>query len=85
LRLVFFQESSIIFYQNQYLVKGDSEKIYNTTEKPEASYVRDVDDDVETSRTDDDPVSEAFRKVLDAKGEDDEQEEDEIVWDPRSD
>ena len=49
----------------------------------------DVDEDAmteTTSRTDDDPVGDAFRKVLDGSdGDLDEegQEDDEIVWDPR--
>jgi hypothetical protein len=43
----------------------------------------DLDDEVRTEagRTDDDPVGDAFRQVLD--GSDDGTEEDEIVWDPR--
>lgn len=49
--------------------------------------IRDNDDDnmTQTSRTDDDPVRDAFRAALgsvDSDGEDEEQE-DEIVWDPR--
>jgi hypothetical protein len=43
-----------------------------------------VDDDAKTetdARTDDDPVGDAFRQVLEAEPEDD--EEDEIVWNPR--
>lgn len=50
----------------------------------------DPDDDgmTETSRTDDDPVGDAFRKVLDGSDRDEEEDQeeegdDQIVWDPR--
>jgi protein SMG7 len=36
-----------------------------------------------TSRTDDDPVGDAFRHALDADLEDDDDGNDEIVWNPR--
>lgn len=39
--------------------------------------------ETESVRTDDDPVSDAFKKALDGS-ETDEDEQDEIVWDPRS-
>ena len=52
----------------------------------------DTHHDREASRTDDDPVSEAFRTVLGEKGDVDDDEddldaegEDEIVWDLRLD
>jgi hypothetical protein len=50
------------------------------------SDIGDREDDTmtETSRTDDDPVGDAFRKVLDDSDIDmDEDQEDEIVWNPR--
>jgi hypothetical protein len=54
--------------------------------------VPDIHHDKEASCTDDDPVSEAFRRVLGEKGDDEDEEEDldaevedEIVWDLRLD
>ena len=47
---------------------------------------REDDSMTETSRTDDDPVGDAFRQVLDGSDRDidiDEDQEDEIVWNPR--
>lgn len=47
---------------------------------------RDDDAMTETSRTDDDPVGDAFRQVLDGSDRDidiDEDQDDEIVWNPR--
>lgn len=47
---------------------------------------REDDNMTENSRTDDDPVGDAFRQVLDGSDRDvdmDEDQEDEIVWDPR--
>lgn len=40
--------------------------------------------ETESIRTDDDPVSDAFKKVLlEGSEDDDDEEQDEIVWDPR--
>ena len=52
------------------------------------SDIADHEDDAmtETSRTDDDPVGDAFRQVLDGSDRDidiEEDQEDEIVWNPR--
>jgi hypothetical protein len=56
--------------------------------QPNQSDIGDREDDAmtETDRTDDDPVGDAFRQVLDGLNKDidiDEDQEDEIVWNPR--
>jgi protein SMG7 len=50
------------------------------------SDIGDREDDAMTYRTDDDPVGDAFRQVLDGSDRDidiDDDQEDEIVWNPR--
>jgi len=54
-------------------IRDERFKIYSVNERDEDAMTE------RTSRTDDDPVGDAFRQVLDADLDDD----DEIVWNPR--
>jgi hypothetical protein len=77
-----------------YVGEGQNDAIQENTpsvvrhSRSNQSDIGDHEDDAmtETSRTDDDPVGDAFRQVLDGSDRDvdiDEDQEDEIVWNPR--
>ncbi|OBZ66360.1 hypothetical protein A0H81_13586 [Grifola frondosa] len=62
-----------------------SSAVVQQREAPD-QHVADIEDDnmTEATRTDDDPVGDAFREALNASDGDDDEQEDEIVWDPRA-
>jgi hypothetical protein len=88
------QNSIVCFVRNEYVVKGPSpangishDHLTKTIGdgRFDIRNPKDRDEDAmteNTSRTDDDPVGDAFRHALDADLEDDDGD-DEIVWNPR--
>jgi protein SMG7 len=87
-------ENSPVVLTDPHLAIADSESTSAPGPNPSTAFSnnrREVETDEDamtetTSRTDDDPVGDAFRKALngsDGEGDDDEVQEDEIVWNPK--
>ncbi|KAG7095693.1 hypothetical protein E1B28_006407 [Marasmius oreades] len=94
-RIVDMENSPLALYGNQFMLKG-VEAQAQPVPLSDPIYLNDIEDDsdailhaaadhdaaaVETCRVDDDPIRDAFSHL---DGEDDEDDEDEIVWNPRA-